>query len=148
MISLGFGSLCKRFLAVMNVLNIRNRLRPVFDHSLAHVQNAFFVLTTKVSVQEAQTPSVRKIALRLRTALAEQTDEGRLHVLVRIQRALMQAADQPVLFVKSSSILLHCFKRRKVRFVNAVDFSPAVIQRRYGGPRTWPQGREAHLLFI
>lgn len=133
MISLGLGPRCKRSLAMMNVFELRGRLGEVFDRSLAHVQNAFFVLTTLFSVQEAQNLSVGQIALRLRSSMVEQTDEAQVQALVRLQRASIQSAGRPVLFAKPDSILLPFSNWSKARFFDVVDFSPAAIKDSGGG---------------
>lgn len=82
-IGLGLGPQCQRMLAVMNVFELRSRLRQAFDKSTAHVQNAFFLVTTIFAVQEAQRMPLGEIALRLRSSMIEQTSEQQVEALVR-----------------------------------------------------------------
>lgn len=127
-IGLGLGPKCKRTMAVMNVFELRGRLRQAFDSSTAYVQNAFFVLTTIFTVKEAQNLTLGEIALRLRSSTVEQTSEAQVEALVRDQRAAIQKSDRPAVFAKRDSILLPFSNWGKARFFDVVDFSPAIIQ--------------------
>lgn len=80
----------------MNVFELRSRLGQVFDQSLAHVQNAFFVLATILSAQETQNLSIGQIAVRIRSSIAGKTDEAQIQALVRLQRASIQRVDRPI----------------------------------------------------
>lgn len=127
-IGLGLGPKCKRTMAVMNVFELRSRLRQAFNSSAAYVQNAFFVLTTIFTVQEAQNLTLGEIALRLRSSTIEQTSEPQVEALVRDQRASIQKTDRPVVFAKRDSILLPFSNWGKARFFDIVDFSPAIVE--------------------
>lgn len=127
-IGLGLGPECKRTMAVMNVFELRSRLSQAFNSSAAYVQNAFFVLTTIFTVQEAQDLPLGEIALRLRTSTIEQTSEPQVEALVRDQRASIKKTDRPVVFAKRDSILLPFSNWGKARFFDVVDFSPAIVK--------------------
>lgn len=129
-ISLGLGSRCKRTLAVMNVFELRSRLRHAFESSstTAYVQNAFSVITTIFTVQEAQTSSLGEIALRLRSSIKEQTSVPQVEALVRMQKASIQNSDRPAVFAQGDSILLPFSNWGKARFFDVVDFSPAIVK--------------------
>lgn len=128
-ISLGLGPRCKRTMAVMNVFELRNRLRHAFkSSSTAYVQNAFSVITTIFTVQEAQTSSLGEIALRLRSSIKEQTSIPQVEALVRTQRASIQNSDRPVVFAQGDSVLLPFSNWGKARFFDVVDFSPAIVK--------------------
>lgn len=127
-IGLGLGPKCKRTMAVMNVFELRSRLRQAFNSSAAYVQNAFFVLTTIFTVQEAQNLTLGEIALRLRSSTIEQTSEPQVEALVRDQRASIQKTDRPVVFAKRDSILLPFSNWGKARFFEIVDFSPTIVK--------------------
>ncbi|POS74871.1 hypothetical protein DHEL01_v206732 [Diaporthe helianthi] len=127
-ISLSLGPRCKRTMAVLNVFELRSRLRQAFNSSTAYVQNAFFVLTTIFTVQEAQTMSLGEIALRLRSSTKEQTSVPQVEALVRDQRASIKKTDRPVVFAERDSILLPFSNWGKARFFDVVDFSPAIVK--------------------
>lgn len=127
-IGLGLGPTCKRTMAVLNVFELRSRLREAFDSSTAYVQNAFFVLTTIFTVQEAQNLRLGEIALRLRSSMNEQIPEPQVEALIRGHRASIQKSDRPVVFAKRDSMLLPFSNWGKARFFDIVDFSPAVLK--------------------
>lgn len=139
-IGLSLGPKCKRTMAVMNVFELRSRLRQAFNSSAAYVQNAFFVLTTIFTVQEAQNLPLGEIALRLRSSMIEQTSETQVEALIRDQRASIQKTDRPVVFAKRDSILLPFSNWGKARFFDIVDFSPAIVKTgsRIGSKRNVP----------
>lgn len=127
-ISLGLGPRFNRTIAVMNVFELRSRLKKTFASSPAHVQNAFFVLTTILTGQEARTLPIGQLALRLRASLVDQTAETQVQALIREQRVSMKKHDRPVLFAKPNSILLPISDWSKARFFDVVDFGPAVVE--------------------
>ena len=127
-IGLGLGPKCKRTMAVMNVFELRSRLHQAFDSSTAYVQNAFFVITTILTVQEAQELPLGEIALRLRSSMTEQISEPQVEALIRGHRASIQKSDRPVVFAKRDSILLPFSNWGKARFFDIVDFGPAVLK--------------------
>lgn len=133
MIGLGLGPRFNRTIAVMNVFELRSRLKKTFDSSSAHVQNAFFVLTTILTGQETRNLPVGQLALRLRSSLMDQTTETQVRALIREQRASMKKHDRPVLFAKRNSILLPMSDWSKARFFDIVDFGPAVITKTGSG---------------
>lgn len=128
MIGLGLGPRFNRTIAVMNVFELRSRLKKTFDTSSAHVQNAFFVLTTILTGQETRTLPVGQIALRLRSSLVDQTAEAQVQALIREQRISIKKHNRPVLFAKRNSILLPISDWSKARFFEVVDFGPAVVK--------------------
>lgn len=128
MISLGLGPRFNRTIAVMNVFELRSRLRTTFDNSSAHVRNAFFVLTTILTGDEARTLPIGGIALRLRASLVDQTAEAQVRTLIRKQRASIQKSNRPMLFAKRNSVLLPISDWSKARCFEVVDFGPAVVR--------------------
>ncbi|ROW06247.1 hypothetical protein VPNG_08069 [Cytospora leucostoma] len=131
MVGLGLGKQSKA-MVVMNVFELRSRLTSLFDQTAAHVENAFFVLTTIFKPYEAQTLSVGQIALRLRSSLVAQTSEPQIKALIGEQKASLQATGRPAVFAEPRSILLPFSNWNKARFFDVIDFSPAVVP---GWPR-------------
>lgn len=78
------------------------------------------MLTTILSVHEAQGLSLGQIALRPRYSTVGQTTEVQAEALVRAQRASRQKDKRPVVLAKPDSILLPCSNWSKVRFFEVV----------------------------
>ncbi|KAK3940297.1 hypothetical protein QBC46DRAFT_385795 [Diplogelasinospora grovesii] len=127
MVALGLGPRFTRTMAVMNVFELRGRLKNCFDLSgYAYVQNAFFTLNTILTARDAREQGIGQIALRLRNTLVEQTTEPQIRALVREQRASLTESGRPTLFAEPDSILVPFTNWNKARFFEVVDFSPAV----------------------
>ncbi len=128
MVARSLSPTLSRPMAVLNVFELRSRLKQAFHSSAAYVQNAFFVLSTTFTAQDARAVPLGQLAWRLRSSLIEQTTEPQIQALVREQRESLRKAGRLALFAESNSMLLPFSNWSKAKFFDVVDFSPAVVR--------------------
>jgi len=124
---LGLSPKSNRPVSMINTVDVRSRIKNVFDPAAAYVQNLVFPCWVLSSVREIVSKPLGNLALVVRTALESQMTDGQARAIVREQRA--RAASGSHLMVGTPSSLLMPFSNwSKAKFFDVVDFAPAVVK--------------------
>ncbi|KAM5350700.1 hypothetical protein ACJ41O_007205 [Fusarium nematophilum] len=132
-------AICNRFLAtglsfnrsIVNlvVVDIRGRVKSVFQDDAAYVQNvssaAFFVCYTN----ETLDLPIGELALRSRIAVAEQCAEKQLRSTVKqTYEAIIKTGNPPAMGKDVGSLFMVVSNWSKAGFLDKFDFGPAVLK--------------------
>ncbi|KAF7922008.1 uncharacterized protein EAE98_008219 [Botrytis deweyae] len=126
---------------ICNVFDLRGRLKDTFARGGTYLQNLILPATTVLSKEEAATATTAQIALGLRKAIVEQTDDVQARRLMRIARRWFSSMGTMPLFAKWDSRVVACTNWSKAKFLDAADFGPNALiaggmgNRKYSGTR-------------
>lgn len=112
---------------ICNVFDLRGRLKGTFARGGTYLQNLILPATTVLSKEEAATATTAQIALGLRKAIVEQTDDVQTRRLMRIARRWFSSMGSMPLFAKWDSRVVACTNWTKAKFLDAADFGPNAL---------------------
>lgn len=113
---------------IMNVLNIRGRLKGVLDQAGdVFIQNLGVNSMALLSASEAASSSLGSIATGVRQALVQQTTEPQIRAIIKASRAAYASTGYAPLFGDPTARLIVISNWEKSKMFKTVDFSPAVV---------------------
>ncbi|KAK7415701.1 hypothetical protein QQX98_005736 [Neonectria punicea] len=116
-----------RPLIVLNAVDIRSRLKSVFQPGDTYIQNLAFGTFTLFKAQEASEASLGETAMKFRSDILQQITEPQIKAMMRqIQTAGPDGA--PAMYGETNSLLMVVSNWTKANFFKMIDFSPAVIK--------------------
>ncbi|EQL00679.1 BCL5p [Ophiocordyceps sinensis CO18] len=120
----------KRSVVITTPVDVRSRMPSLFNKETegVHVLNAAPIVSTVINAQDMLSgdDATARTAQSLRRSLLMQTSEGQLHALNRHERTSLAENGLPALFGDMSSFVVILSNMTKARFVEALDFGPAV----------------------
>ncbi|KAL8780691.1 MAG: hypothetical protein Q9194_000794 [Teloschistes cf. exilis] len=117
----------KRPAIIMNVFDVRGRLRDTFTSGAAYLQNLILPASFTVPALEKSAMSFGQIALGLRKAVEEQTTDAQARSLMKLMKASVAATGSMPIFGSSDSMIIACTNWSKAGLRDAANFGPAVI---------------------
>ena len=114
----------KRPAIIFNIFDLRNRLRNTFVPGGSYLQNLILPGLVLLPAMKALTTSLGHIALRIRHAIVEQATDTQARSLIRMLKASIPSMP---LFGSSDSMVIVCTNWSKARFLEKIDFGPAVV---------------------
>ena len=118
----------KRPVTVVNTVDVRSRLKSVFDPAAAYVQNLVIPCWVLLTVREIVARPLGSLALLMRAALAAQMTEGQARAILRQQLRTTEETGSPFLVGAPSGLLMPFTNWSKANFFDVVDFAPAVVR--------------------
>ncbi|KAH7139666.1 hypothetical protein B0J13DRAFT_477930 [Dactylonectria estremocensis] len=125
-----------RPLIVIGAVDIRSRLKSVFQSGSAYVQNTALGTFTLFKAREAAEQPLGQIAYKFRRDILEQITDPQLRTMMRGMRTASAGAPPPM-FGETNSMLVIVSNWTKANFLKIIDFSPAVIE-------SFPVDKESH----
>ncbi|KAL9586171.1 MAG: hypothetical protein Q9212_001092 [Teloschistes hypoglaucus] len=117
----------KRPAIIMNVFDVRGRLRDTFTSGAAYLQNLILPASFTVPAIDKSAMSFGQIALGLRKAIEEQTTDAQVRSLMKLMKASVAATGSMPIFGSSDSMIIACTNWSKAGLREAANFGPAVI---------------------
>ncbi|OHW97439.1 hypothetical protein CSPAE12_03883 [Colletotrichum incanum] len=112
---------------ICNVFDLRGRLKNTFTPGSTYLQNLILPATTVLSKEEAATATTAQIALGLREAIVEQTEDVQARRLMRLARQWFASMGMMPLFARWDSRVIACTNWTKAKFLDAADFGPTAL---------------------
>lgn len=125
---------------IVDVVNLRTRLSCLEPASIVYLQNLLGMNVTLASADQMSS-STASVALLRRQALEKQLHEHEMTELVRRLRFAIRRSSLPPIFFGSSKAMIIPFNNvSKTSYIEATDFSPAVMRSRHTreGNKTTP----------
>lgn len=115
---------------ICNIFDLRSRLRHLKPSSTsraaAYLQNLILPSVTLLTASEAQNINVSQIALRVRSAIEEQTSDAQVRGLMRLARTWFASLGMMPLFARwDTTRIIACTNWTKARLLDKADFGLA-----------------------
>ncbi|PTB44799.1 uncharacterized protein TrAFT101_000270 [Trichoderma asperellum] len=133
-----------RPITVLQAVDPRSRVKSVFDQNAAYVCNAPAAAFLLCSSQEAVDKSIGELALDGRKAIQSQVTEEQMKAVAVIAGKSMANTGNPPIFGESNMALVVSSNWSKAKFLEKVDFSPAIVE---SSQRDRPRGKPGHPVY-
>jgi hypothetical protein len=124
----------RRRLMTLVVMNMRARAPSVYRPDMSYVLNASSAVFWSSTANRAQTMALGDLASESRRAITEQATENQIHALTNLARESILRSGREPLFGGSNMELLLISNWSKIRVLDQIDFSPAVVKPAQNSP--------------
>lgn len=114
--------------ALSNIVDIRSRILSVFKPNGVYIQNLFMPSMTLLPSRQILVKPLGIIASEVRRSLSLQTTDAQIRALYRHVIPHLKKKGFPPLFCDPDMLVVSISNWSKAKFVESVDFSPAVIR--------------------
>lgn len=112
----------------LNVVDIRSRVPTVFDKLGIYLQNLTMPSLTFFDAASVSNSPLGAVATEIRQSIAAQTTEAQIRAVYRLSVPYVEQTGRPPMFGSPNSNLIPISNWSKAKFIEVVDFSPAVIR--------------------
>lgn len=133
-----------RPITFLQAVDPRTRVTSVFDQNAAYVCNAPAAAFVFCSSQEAMDKSIGELALDGRKALLSLLTEEQMKAVAVLAAKSMADTGNPPMFGESNTALVVSSNWSKAKFLENVDFSPAIVK---SSERDHPGGKPGHPVY-
>lgn len=116
-----------RPVTLLNVVDLRSRVPSVFEKDKIYLQNLSMPSITFLNSSSMLSGSLGALALEVRQSISLQTTEAQISAIYRISMPHVKSKGNAPLFGEPNAVLLPVSNWSKAKFLELIDFSPAVI---------------------
>ncbi|KAH8898026.1 hypothetical protein GQ53DRAFT_742809 [Thozetella sp. PMI_491] len=114
--------------ALLNVVDIRSRVPSVLKPEAVYLQNLTMPSMTFVSARQLVHGPLGAVASEVRRSISMQTTEAQIRAIYRRAMPYVKSKGRPPVFGDPNMLLVPISNWTKAKFVETIDFSPAVIR--------------------